>query len=281
MNNVCIITDSTAQFTQVPNANRNVVVVPMMSEINGLILDADEIKPMSSLPQRASISMRPQLVSPSAEKIYEIMAAKAHSNDAILGIFMSSHLNQIYTRAEEAASALRGGKKIQIIDSQTTSLGLGFLVEAASEAAAQGKSLEEIEQLVRNLSNHIYGIISVAGPSYLYSNNFIDLGQAIVSEILGLYPIFAIEEGRLSPIEKVRNYRNSIILFQEFIDEFDHLSRISYLQSSPAGNNEVHILRDHAREYFPKTPFSSHAINLSLATLLGPRSIGLFVVEEN
>jgi len=203
------------------------------------------------------------------------------SYDGILGIFMSSHLCAMFANAQSAAQALRGSVNIQVVDSQTTSIGLGFLVETAAEAAAKGKSLGEIEHLIRSLTPHIYGVLCTPGPSYLFYNGFVDRGQATISEMLGLYPIFAIEEGNLSPLEKVRNHRHTVNYFQEFLDEFDDLIHIAFLQSCPASNSEVHILRDHLRENFSKTPFSSHGINLSLASLFGPRTLGLFIMEKD
>jgi hypothetical protein len=71
------------------------------------------------------------------------MAARFHS---IIGIFTSSHLNASYANAVEAANIVRGKTDIKIIDSQTISVGLGFLVETAAEAAFRGKSPLVIEE---------------------------------------------------------------------------------------------------------------------------------------
>jgi hypothetical protein len=39
------------------------------------------------------------------------------------------------------------------------------------------------------------------------------------------------------------------------------------------------VLREHAQSNFSNAPFSEHAINLPLAALFGPRSLGVIVVE--
>jgi DegV family protein with EDD domain len=186
----------------------------------------------------------------------------------------------VFQDAQTAASSLKGGAEIQVIDSQTISVGLGFLVESAASAIAAGRPAPEVELLVRSLIPRIYGMLCIPGLSYLHYNGFVDLAQATVTEMLGLMPVFTIEEGQFSPMEKLKNHRQAASLFQEFMDEFDHLQHIAYVQSAPPNLQEAHFLRDHAREYFPDTPFTSHSINLSLSTLLGPRATGAFVIES-
>jgi len=40
-------------------------------------------------------------------------------------------------------------------------------------------------------------------------------------------------------------------------------------------------MREHVQTCFPQTPFSEHSINLPLATLVGPRAVGLVVIEKS
>jgi fatty acid-binding protein DegV len=97
--------------------------------------------------------------------------------------------------------------------------------------------------------------------------------------MLGLFPVYAIEEGKLTPLEKLRNQRQVITFFQEFIDEFDRLQHIALLQNIPPSQQEALFLREHAHENYPRTPFTTHPSIFALATMFGPRSLGLFVVE--
>jgi DegV family protein with EDD domain len=282
MSSVCIITDSAAQFPQMTFNGRNLVrMIPQISQINGAAYTQGEDFKASSLPLSASETLHPRLIaSPAAEfeQVFADLAARFH---LIIGVFTSSKLNDSYTNAVEAASNVRGKVDIEIIDSQTTSVGLGFLVETAAEAAFRGKSGTEVEELVRSLIPRIYSVLCTPSLSYLYYNSFVDRGQAAISEMLGLYPMFAIEEGKLTPLEKLRNQRQVLSYFQEFMDEFDRVQHIALLQNLPPTPQDALFLREHAHENFPKTPFTTHPINLPLATLFGPRTLGLFVVENS
>lgn len=280
MSSVCIVTDSAAQFPQLSFNSRNLLtIVPLASQLNGRAYTSiDEFKP-ANLPASADDALSPHLVAPNQEQFLALFSDLAKSYHAILGIFTSSSLASIFNNAQEAANVLRGGVEIQVIDSQTIAAGLGFLVETAANAALQGIPGQEIEYEVRSLIPHIYGVLCIPRLSYLYYNQFIDRGQATIAEMLGLYSIYAIEEGKLSPLEKLRNHRHTVNYFQEFLDEFDNLQHISLLQSLPPNQQEAQALREHAREVFPKTSFTTHSTNLALATLFGPRSMGLFAIE--
>ncbi len=280
MSSVCVVTDSAVQFPQLSFDSRNLLtIVPLYSRLNGQVYSgSDDFKP-ANLPPSAGDDLSPQLLAPTVEQMHAIFSDLAQSFDAILGIFTSSALSPVFVRAQEAADSLRGGLEIQLVDSQTISAGLGFLVETAASAAVRGVPSQEIEYEVRSLIPHIYNVMCIPGLTYLYYNGFVDRAQAVVNEMLGLYPIFAIEEGHLTPMEKLRNHRHTVNYFQEFLDEFDNLQHIALLQSSQSNQQEAQILRDHAREVFPGTAFTTHSTNLPLATLFGPRSMGLFVIE--
>jgi fatty acid-binding protein DegV len=93
-------------------------------------------------------------------------------------------------------------------------------------------------------------------------------------------PIFTLEEGEISAVEKVRNTRSLVDFMQEFICEFENLQHIAFVQGIPPLSHEARLMREHAQSCFPQTPFSEHSLNLPLATQIGPRSVALVVVEK-
>jgi len=282
MSPICIVTDCTAQFRQPSFVGSDLVqVIPLDIELNCQAKRCGEEVKASNLPKTAWGNLYPKIHPLSEGGFRDLFNSLAQSFDEIIGIFPSAQLISSYTIAQEAAKSLRGSKKLILVDSQTISIGLGLLVERASESIAKGYKLVEVEQIVRSMIPRIYAVLCTPGLSYMYFNHFLDAGQAIIGEFLGLYPIFAIEDGGLVPLEKMRNHRNSINYFQEFLDEFDHLQHIALLQSNPMDLQDIHVLREHIHENFPKTPFTSHTVNLPLAALFGPQTIGLFVVETD
>ncbi|MBI4926808.1 MAG: DegV family EDD domain-containing protein [Anaerolineae bacterium] len=280
MSSICILTDSAVQFTQPGFAGRSDIRILTYDVAlqNQVYPDGEGVK-ATNLPPSLQETTALALIPPSPEKILEILQSIALQYKEVIAILTSTELNRLFANAEKAAASARGHIPVTLIDSQTTNVGLGLLVQLAAECNAQGLSAPEIERRVRKAIPRVYTLICSAGLSYLSQAGFIDHAQATVGEMLNLISIFSLEEGKLSAIEKARNLRGVIDFFQEFLGEFDHLSHISLIQGIPPFNHESHILREHAQDHFSRTPFSEHTINLPLATLVGPRTLALVIME--
>lgn len=279
MNSICILTDSTAQFTKPTFPGRNFVhVVSLNVALDAHVLPDNQELKAGDLPISA-YQIPPHLHIPGVEEFRELFVKLADDYRTIVAILLSSSLCAAVDNAQRAADLVRGRVNVQVIDSQSTSVGLGFLVQMAAEAVENRAPVLEVERLVRGVVPHIYSVYCIPSLSFLSNAGFIDHSQAMVGEMLGIMPIFSFEEGRLTPLEKARNSRHLVDFFQEFIDEFSDLYHISLIQSIPALPHEGKALREHALANFPRTPFSEHPINLSLAALIGPRSIGVIAIE--
>ncbi len=280
MNSVCILTDNTAQFTKPTFPGRNLVVTaPLQLKINNqVVADPKEIK-INALPASAGGAFIPQMSSPTADDFRKLFLSLAQEYNEVVAILLSSQLNPTCENALEAADSVRGRVSVQVIDSQTTSVGLGVLVQSAAEAASRGAPSTEIERLLRGLIPHIYSVLCIPGMTYLYYSGFVGEAQATVGEMLGILPIYTLEDGHLTPVEKARNYRQLTDYLQEFIDEFSDLYHIALIQSVPTTVHDARIFREHANLMFPKTPFSEHQINPALALMFGPRALAVFAME--
>jgi DegV family protein with EDD domain len=262
MAHICILTDSTAQFTRPDFPGRDrIYLVPFR-------LQGEETwRPGALLPPRVNDFAR----------FFEELGRQY---DAILTITLSGSLSTVAAHACQAASHCRKQVAIEVIDSHTTAAGLGILVQAAAAAAAAGATLAEVERLVRAALPHLYMLICIPELIYLAQAGHLTPAQATVGEMLGLLPIFSLEDGRLMPMEKVRTQRHLFESFQEFINEFDHPYHIALMRGVNHDTLRTRPLREYVQECFPETTFSEHNINAHLAALLGPQSIGLVVIEK-
>ena len=276
------MTDGLAQFTQPGFLGReDVRILPYAIHLRGVLYPEGEGLKTNLLPVYVTEQNPIRLAKPDPEKYQQVFQSLVGQYREVIVILTSSELSPSYACAEKAASAVRGQIGVTLIDSQTISVGLGLLVQLAAEAASRGFGAAEIERRTRKAVSQTYSLFSTVGLSYLSQEGFIDEGQAAIGEMLGLIPIFSLEEGKLSSIEKARNQRGIMEFFQEFIGEFENLQHIAYLQGSTTFTHETHLLREHAQIHFPHTPFSEHTINLPVASLIGPRTLGLILLESD
>jgi DegV family protein with EDD domain len=281
MPRVCILTDSTAQFPAPVFPGCELVnVIPLHVELNKVLYtDTKDIR-TANLPASIRQSDGPKALPPTVEEFQEVFSNLARKYSEIVTIVVSSHLNPVITTAKEAALAAEGPARIHVIDSQTTAVGLGLLVQAAANGARTGSNGMEITRLVRGMVSKIYTVFCVQSLSYLYKSGHLDPAQAIVGEMLNVMPFLILENGRLVPIQKVRSSRHLVDILHEFIMEFSNLEHIAIIQGVPPFEQEARNLRDRINAEDTSPSFSEHTLGAALASILGPRSLGVVVWEK-
>ena len=281
MSRVCILTDSTAQFPAPVFPGCELVnVIPLHVELNKVLYtDAKDIR-TANLPASIRQPDGPKALPPTIEEFQEVFSNLARKYSEIVTIVVSSHLNPVISTAQEAAQAAEGPARIHVIDSQTTAVGLGLLVQAAANAARTGSNGVEITRLVRGMVSKIYTVFCVQSLSYLYKSGHLDPAQAIVGEMLNVMPFLILENGRLVPIQKVRSSRHLVDILHEFIMEFSNLEHIAIIQGVPPFEQEARNLRDRINAEDTSPSFSEHTLGAALASILGPRSLGVVVWEK-
>ena len=272
MPNVCILTDSTAQFTQSDyTGHERVHIIPFE-------LRESTRRQGGSLPN--GVSIQKQLIPPSAQNFMHYYDKLISNYDSVLVLTLSSQLSPVLENAITGAGQSKNGASVLVIDSQTTCIGLGMLAQLAAGEAANGSSLKEIEQTLRANIPQIYMIFCLPELTYLAHAGYMDYAQALVAEMMGLLPIFTFEEGRLVPTEKVRTPRHLFEAFQEFMDEFEAPAQIALVRSSAKGSLSTSQLRQFVEETFPLTSFSEHTLQPHLEALFGLHSIGLVLMDS-
>ncbi len=279
MTSTCIITDSSAQFTQ-PGMPGKQCLKFINHELRNKANGQNFLPKVTDFPRFTSSEFQPQIIVPDEESIYNLISNSLPLYDDLFVILLSKEINPLYQIVEKTATTLHGRANIHLIDSQNTSVGLGLLVQYASTLISKNMPAEEIEKSLRLMVSHIYTVFCTPNLSYLHNAGILDMGQASIGEILNLYPIFVLDDGKVNPLQKVKNLRNAIEYFIEFVDEFDNLSNIAVIQPASSILPETKLLHLHVNEFFPETKYTEHSISPFIASLLGPRGFGMAIMEN-
>lgn len=277
----CVITDNAAQFNR-PNFPGYKHVQFFSEEIEmqkGSITDIQSVR-ISEFPKRVSRDFPVQLILPNTESVSKQILANYQKYDDIFIVLISGELHPIFSVTSEVVKRLRGRADIHLIDSHSLAIGEGQIVQLAAELINRNEKSTIIEERLRSAIPHTYTLLCTPNFSYLQKSGFIDKGQSVSGEMLGFLPIFTLEEGKLNPVEKVKNPRNVIDYFIEFIDEFDQLENISFIQPQTVNHNETRLIRQHVDEVCPDTNYSEHTLNPYLASLIGPQGMGIVISEK-
>src|SRR4051812_16460471 len=194
-NKIRIVTDSSVQFLDPSIIQKyNITVVPLEIQLGektyreGVDLDSAGFFRLM-----AETNGQPTLIAPSADRFTEIYARLNRETDKILSIHLSRSMHNTWENARAATQNLLGRCEISVLDSQTTSVGLSFLVEAAAKLAEEIYSVDEVVREVRKMIPRIYAIFYVETLEYLHRGGLVSQSQAILGGMLGVKPFLTIE----------------------------------------------------------------------------------------
>ena len=278
MSQIRIVTDSTAEIPPATVARLGIHVIPVELRLEDEAWrDGVDITTIEFLQRVASSSSLPVAVTPSVSEFQQAYQEVGKDGEQILSIHMSAKLGATVHNAKAAANSFLGRNRIVVLDSELTSAGLGMVVVAAAEAAAQSKSMEEIVRLLRGMIPHIYVVFFIESLEYLERNGLVDRSQAVLGNLLNIKPMLIIEDGEIMTLEKVMTREAAVERLREFISEFSRFERL--VISHGLGDKESPKLLELVAESFTDNEITLSTYGPSLATHVGPSALGIVVYE--
>ncbi|MQF83159.1 DegV family protein, partial [SAR202 cluster bacterium AD-802-E10_MRT_200m] len=149
---VQIVTDSGADVPKDLIEQLNIEVVPLtVSFGNETFQDGVDISGDEFYYRLTQEEIMPTTSQPSVGSFVEVYKKIKDSSNEILSIHISSKLSGTLNSAQQAVAEEGSESGIRLIDSQAASMGLGFSVLAAAEAAKNGASLEEAAEIAASV----------------------------------------------------------------------------------------------------------------------------------
>jgi DegV family protein with EDD domain len=280
MGRVKIVTDSTAYLEASVAKRLGITVVPLMVRLGDQTFREDvDITAEEFFRELDRSSVMPVAFPPTIEDFQAVYTRLSKTTDQIMSIHISSKLSQTCSMATAASQFLLGRCEITVVDSLTTSLGLGILATAAAQAATQSQSLDEIEFMIRGMIPRIYIVFLAETLEYLERAGRIGQAQALLGTMLNIKPFLAIEDGEIIPLEKVRDREGAVDKLFEFVSEFSHIEQMAIMQSTPEPIEETRMLIECLEIIFPKIKPPILVYSPVLACHIGPNGLGVIVYE--
>lgn len=281
MTKTCILTDATVQFPIPAFTGRDLVnVIPLHVVMNGERHEKAKGIKAGDFPRKATEEFSAEMIAPSVEECTKMVTTLAQRYEEIVVILHSAHLSETYNNMAKAVKTVIGHTTVAMIDSHTTATGLGLIVLKAAEGVTNGMNAEEIESMIRELMPRMYTVFVIEGLTYLNKSEYLGEAQALVGEFLKMTPVFILDNGKLTPTQKARNYRHLVDLLHEFVCEFDTLEHIAFIQGAPPFESETRSLRERITMDFGEISISEHTISAPLAAMFGPRTLGMFILQS-
>jgi DegV family protein with EDD domain len=233
---VKIVTDSSVDLSPKLAGELGITVVPLYVRFgNEVYRDQIDISADKFYQRLQHDPVHPSTTQPTPQDFanaYEKVAPKA---DGIVSVHISAKLSGTCN------SALQGKKMreevgpicpIEVIDSQTLTMGLGIICIAAAKVANDGGSMEEVMDVVKQMIPRIHILFILDTLKYLALGGRIGKAKALLGSVLNVKPILAIKDGEVVPAGQVRSRSKGVDRLFEFVQSASNIQDLAIIYNT-------------------------------------------------
>ncbi|MHB8273780.1 MAG: DegV family protein [Dermatophilaceae bacterium] len=212
--NVTIVTDSTAYLPLGLVASHSIRVVPLHVVVGGKQfsegVDITTAEVAAALRKFTPVSTS----RPSPQQFLEVYEAAAASGaDAVVSVHISSDMSG--TAESAALAAGLSPITVEVVDSRSIGMAMGYAVLSAAEAARQGRDAKTVAAIASSRARAATIIFYVDTLEHLRRGGRIGAASALLGSALAIKPLLALADGRIRPIEKVRTAARALSRLEE------------------------------------------------------------------
>lgn len=232
-----LITDSTADIPASVAQEQGITVVPLTVFFGEeAYLDGVELDNAGFYRKLQSSKSLPRTSQPSPAAFQqEYTRLIEEGADGILSVHLSSKLSGTYQSACTARDTLPETLRkvpIEIIDSQSISVGMSRAILLAATAAHQGKNLEELQALVVDELSRTRILAVLDTLEYVKRGGRIGAAGALLGNMLSMKPIISLREGEVVPVERPRTRSKAYERVAQLVHEMGSIEHISIAEAS-------------------------------------------------
>ena len=275
-----IVTDSTCDIPPFLVEQHELEVIPCILVIDGKeYVDGQDITREEFYRQLPTLKTQPTTAAPSIGNFsarYDSLLTKSGC-DHILSIHAAGALTSLLNSARQAASDFPD--RVTCIDSTSLSLGLGFQVLAAAEAAELGlqAALEAVNSAHRRL--HVFAALDTM--EYLKRSGRVPATVALLGSLLSLKPLIELTNGEVKAVGAVRTASQANERMTKFLLEGGSLEKLAILHTGAEGRAREFLngLMQTSSQSVPRDILMVNVTTV-IGTHVGPNGLGFAAVRK-
>jgi DegV family protein with EDD domain len=220
MGKIALVTDSTCNIPTDLAQRYHVTVAPQVLIWGPETMeDGIDILPNEFYARLRSATVMPSTSQITVKKFKEVFEHLLKQGFHVLAILVSEKLSGTINSAIQARELLPADAPVEIIDSQSVSMGLGFQVLAVARAIEQGAGLAEAIELAKRAVQHTGLVLTPETLEFLHRGGRIGGATRFLGAALNIKPILEIRHGRVEAVERVRTRAKSLYRVVDLIEQ--------------------------------------------------------------
>ena len=210
---VKIVTDSTSYISDELIKEYDISVVSLNVLLNGISYREVELNNKNFYEEMDKSDDIPTSSQPNIEEFSKVFKSIAAKGDDIVGIFISSEMSGTYSTAHLIKKMVveeYPNTKIELVDSCTNCMQMGYQVLQAAREAKRGEEIENVVKIAKRTIETSKFLFVPDTLKYLKKGGRIGGASALFGTILQIKPILTVDDGKTTVFDKVRTKRKAI-----------------------------------------------------------------------
>lgn len=275
MERIGVVTDSTADIPPDLAAELGISVIPCQvtfgetTYLDGVDLSAEDFYEML-----AGSPDLPRTSQPPVQAFVETYGRLLEQEDcqAIFSIHLAGTLSGTLNAAWAARQALADPSRVQIIDSGQLSMGVGWLVIQAAQAARLGATGAGVAEAIRSAQPRLRTVAMIDTLENLYKGGRIRLFTAALGTALQIKPLVTLEGGEITVWSRVRSRSKAFSALVDRIETMGPFEELAVLHSGAP--DLVQALTQHLRKKRPGKEMLVLPAGAAIVSHLGLGAVG-------
>lgn len=269
---VRIVTDSTADLSLEQQRAAGITVVPLNVHFGDEVFrDRVDLSSGEFFRKLKAASQLPRTSQPSPGVFEEVFRSLIDKGDEVVAVLLSSKVSGTFNAAQIAAQAFPG--RVDVVDSESASMALGFLSLEGARLAAGGAGRTAVSDAIRKLVPKARILCAIDTLTYLERGGRIGKARALLGSLLNFKPLVTLRDGEVVPLGRARGRPQMLDRLVEMLRRDGPITRLAVLHGAAAAEGE-HLRERLAAEY-PDLEVIISEIGPVLATHTGPGVIGI------
>lgn len=235
----------------------------------------DEVDLDAFFDEMRSAEGLPSTGHPSVDDFTSAYGPLLDHGDEIVSVHVSSALSGTCAAAREAAASLGAADRVHVVDSQSAAGGLGLIALAAARRAAAGETAERVVARAEEARAELKLWFSIDTLEFLRRSRRIGAAGAWIGSTLRVKPILSIEDGQMTPVERVRTSERAFERLVDYAHQRHASGADSWVVQHVRSPEDAERLVADCRDVFGTEPVFVSEIGAVVGAHTGPGLVGL------
>ncbi len=274
---IAVVTDSTADLPGKLAQELQIHVIP-----NLIMMDGQSLKDGIEITRQEFYERLPALRTPAttataSSGVYQelFQSLLDQGFQTIISIHLAGKLSGVLNAVSAAAEAFAG--RVQVIDSQQISMGLGYQAVAAAEAVARGLPLDEVLRVIESTRQRIKTVAMCDTLEYVRRSGRVSWARTQLANLLNIKPFLEVKDGQILRMGEARTRRKGIERLGEFLHAIHLPERLAVLHAN--AEQDAQEFLENLKFDLPTPPLLVNVTPV-IGVHVGPKALGFTAVAR-